>query len=157
MSVSPILAVDPGISGAVAFLYPVINRVSVYDTPVAGGEVDIPNLTTLIKNYAPGVAIIERVSALPGNGSVSMFNFGRCYGDVRGVIGALNIPVHFVTPQKWKKHFNLSKDKEQSRMLAIRLFPSVADRFALKKHSDRAEAVLLALYGDQEILKRSVA
>ncbi len=98
------------------------------------------------------MAVVERVSAMPGNGAVSMFNFGRSYGDVRGVIGALDIPLHFVTPQKWKKHFGLTSDKDQSRLRAIRMFPAVADQFKRKKDDGRAEAALIALYGAEVLL-----
>jgi crossover junction endodeoxyribonuclease RuvC len=157
MSGAPIMGVDPGVTGAIAFYYPVISRISVYDVPLAGGEIDAPNLAALIKNYNPSLAIIERVSAMPKNGAVSMFNFGRSYGDVRGVVGALNIPLHLVSPQKWKKHFGLSSDKDQSRMLAIRMFPTVAEHFKLKKHDGRAEAALIAKYGAEVLMVREVA
>lgn len=151
---SIILGIDPGISGAVAFYFPMVpSRIAVFDVPVAGSEINAPELARLIRIHRPTLAVIERVSAMPGNGAVSMFNFGRSYGDVRGVIGAMEIPLHLVTPQKWKKHFGLSADKEQSRLRAIRMFPSVADRFQLKKHDGRAEAALIALYGAEVLLK----
>lgn len=153
-----ILGIDPGISGAVAFYFPDAgNRVAVEDVPVAGGEISAPHLASMIRRYSPTMAVIEKVSAMPGQGVVSMFNFGRSYGDVRGVVGALNIPLHFVSPQKWKKHFGLSSEKDQSRMLAIRMFPSVSEHFKLKKHDGRAEAALIALYGAEVILNRSAA
>ena len=153
----PILGIDPGVSGAVAFLYPNISRVSVYDVPTAGGEIDAANLAVLIKQYKPAMAVIERVHAFKGQGVVSMFNFGRSYGDVRGVIGALAIPLHYVSPQKWKKHFGLSSDKDQSRMLAIRMFPACAENLKLKKHDGRAEACLLARYGLETMFPASAA
>jgi hypothetical protein len=143
-----IMGIDPGISGAVAFYFPMVpSRISVDDVPVAGGEINGYELARLIKIHRPTLAVVEKVGAMPGNGGVSMFNFGRAYGDVRGVISALDVPMHFVTPQKWKKHFGLTADKEQSRLRAIRTFPAVADSFKLKKHDGRAEAALLALYG----------
>lgn len=152
-----ILGVDPGVSGAIAFYYPTIDRISVYDVPVAGGEIDVANLATIIRNYQPTVAIIEKVGAFPGQGVSSVFNFGRSYGDVRGAICALNIPMHLVSPQKWKKYFGLSSDKDQSRLLAIRLFPLVADQFKLKKHDGRAEAALIARYHAEMIGKQDAA
>jgi crossover junction endodeoxyribonuclease RuvC len=148
-----VLGVDPGVSGAVAFFYPGIGRVSVHDVPVAGGEISAPHLATLIRTHAPSLAVIERVSAMPGQGVSSCFNFGRSYGDVRGVIGALNIPLHYVTPSTWKKYFKLSSDKELSRKLAIQRFPAVADHFARKKDDGRAEAALIALYGAEVLMK----
>lgn len=153
-----ILGIDPGVTGAVAFYFPETpGRIAVDDVPVAGGEISAPHLASLIRRYAPTMAVIEKVAAMPKQGVVSVFNFGRSYGDVRGVVGALNIPLHFVTPQKWKKHFGLTSDKDLSRMLAIRMFPSVADHFKLKKHDGRAEAALIALYGAEVLFNRSAA
>jgi crossover junction endodeoxyribonuclease RuvC len=147
-----ILGVDPGITGAIAFYFPETSgRVVALDLPIADGEISAPLVADLIRTYAPSLAIIERVSAMPGQGVVSMFNFGRAYGDVRGVIGALSIPVHFATPQKWKRHFRLSSDKEEARALALRLFPSCADHFKRKKDHGRAEAALIARYGAETL------
>jgi crossover junction endodeoxyribonuclease RuvC len=147
-----IMGIDPGVTGAIAFFFPETpSRIVARDLPLADGEISAPLLADLIRVYKPGLAIIERVSAMPGQGVVSMFNFGRAYGDVRGVIGALNIPLHFITPQKWKRHFKLSSDKEQARALALRLFPACADSFKLKKHHDRAEAALIARFGAETI------
>jgi hypothetical protein len=64
---------------------------------------------------------------------------------------AEQVPLHLVTPGKWKKHFQLTSDKEQSRELAIRLFPGSAFQFNRKKHHGRAEAALLARYGAETI------
>jgi crossover junction endodeoxyribonuclease RuvC len=152
-----VMGVDPGVSGAVAFFFPMVpSRIAVDDVPVAGGEINVNELARIIRIHRPTLAVIERVSAMPGQGVVSMFNFGRSYGDVRGVIGAMDIPLHFVTPQKWKKHFGLSSDKDECRLRAIRLFPAVAESFKLKKHDGRAEAALIALYG-AEVLMRVAA
>lgn len=149
-----IMGIDPGISGAVAFYFPMVpSRIAVDDVPVAGGEINVHELARLIRIHRPTLAVIERVGAMPGQGVVSMFNFGRSYGDVRGTIGALDIPLHFVTPQKWKKHFGLSSDKDECRMRAIRMFPTAAESFKLKKHDGRAEAALIALYGAEVLMK----
>lgn len=149
-----IMGIDPGISGAIAFYFPMVpGRISVDDVPVAGGEINTCELARLVKIHRPTLAVMEKVGAMPGQGVVSMFNFGRAYGDVRGVIGAMEVPLHLVTPQKWKRHFGLSSDKEECRMRAIRAFPAVADRMNLKKHDGRAEATLLALYGAEVLMK----
>lgn len=148
------MGVDPGISGAVAFYFPMVpGRVAVDDVPLAGGEINVNELARLIRIHRPTLAVMEKVSAMPGQGVVSMFNFGRSYGDVRGTIGAMDVPLHFVTPQKWKKHFGLPADKEQCRLRAIRMFPNAAESFKLKKHDGRAEAALIALYGAEVLLK----
>ena len=146
-----IAAFDPGsTTGAFAILYPDhpsgIYPLSVLDIPSADGQVDAPSLTRLLKTYGPTHAVIERVSSMPKQGVASTFKFGVAYGIIQGVVGALNIPVQFVTPTKWKKHFGLSADKEESRARALQLWPSRSELFARKKDHGRAEAALLALY-----------
>jgi crossover junction endodeoxyribonuclease RuvC len=148
-----VMGIDPGISGAVAFYFPMVNRIAVDDVPVAGGEINTAELARVVRLHQPSLAVIEKVSAMPGQGVTSMFNFGRSYGDVRGVIGALGVPLHLVTPQKWKRHFGLSSDKDESRLRAIRTFPAAAESFKLKKHDGRAEAALIALYGAEVFSK----
>ena len=65
---------------------------------------------------------------------------------VRGVIAASGVPLHLVSPAKWKRHFGLDADKEKARALALRLWPTRADLFGRKKDHGRAEAALLARY-----------
>ncbi len=151
-----IMGIDPGISGAIAFYHTVVSRVAVADMPVVGREVNAAELARMIRINQPDFAVLESVHSMPRDGGASAFSFGRNYGDVRGVIGALGVRLYFVTPQKWKKHFSLTSDKEQSRLRAIRMFPAVAESFKLKKHDGRAEAALIALYG-AEVLDRGEA
>ncbi len=148
-----IYAHDPGTSGAGAFYFTAHrDTVSVEDTPLADGRVDGATLARRIEIMRPDLAIIERVGAMPGQGVSSMFNFGAAYGTVIGVVSALKIPVHFVTPAKWKKHFGLSADKEEARARALQLWPGRAEMFARKKDHGRAEAALLALYAAEVIV-----
>jgi hypothetical protein len=145
-----ILGIDPGISGAIAFYFPGIpSRVCAEDVPVAGGEVSAAGLTDRIRKMRPDVAIIERVNAMPGQGVASTFKFGAAYGTVCGVLAALEIPCHRVSPAVWKKHFRLVADKEAARALALRLFPATAEHFARKIDHGRAEAALIARYGSE--------
>lgn len=142
-----IVAIDPGISGAVAFYRPDhADAVAVEDMPQADGAVDAVTLAKRIALMVPDVAFIEHVGSMPGQGIASTFKFGASFGAVLGVIAALQIPHHLVRPQKWKKHFGLSADKERSRALALRLWPS-SEAFARKKDEGRAEAALIARYG----------
>lgn len=151
---SCILGIDPGQSGAVSFYFPSEpHLIAVEDMPLAGGEVEAANLANLIGDMRPAFAVIERVHSMPKQGVASSFKFGCSYGQARGVVAALRIPLHLVTPNVWKKHFRLSSDKEQSRSLALRLWPEQAAMFARKKHSDRAEAALLARYGAEVIAR----
>lgn len=153
-----ILGIDPGVSGAIAFFFSETHdRVAVEDVPTVAGEISAHLLADRIKTFGPSIAIIERVSAMPGQGVSSMFGFGVSFGQARGVIGALNIPLHYVTPTKWKKHFRLSSDKEEARELAIRLFPTCAASFARKKDHGRAEAALIARYGFETLFPASAA
>ena len=153
-----ILGVDPGISGAIAFYFSdTPNRIAVEDVPVVAGEISAHLLADRIKAHGPSIAIIERVGAMPGQGVSSMFGFGVSFGQARGVIGALNIPLHYVTPSKWKKHFHLPADKEEARKLALHLFPACATSFARKKVHGRAEAALIARYGFETLFPASAA
>jgi crossover junction endodeoxyribonuclease RuvC len=150
-----ILGCDPGKTGALAFLFSDSpSMVSVKDMPIADDKVCGAQLADTIRVMNPDMAIVELVGAMPGQGVSSMFNFGVSFGVIKGVVQALGIPLHLVRPNKWKKHFTLSSDKEKSRALALRLWPSRAELFARKKDENRAEAALLARYGLETILRR---
>lgn len=143
-----IMGVDPGISGAVAFYYPMYpERVAVEDMPLADGEISAAILADKIVTFAPSLAIVEIVGAMPKQGVASMFRFGRADGTVRGIIGALAISAQYVAPTKWKRHYNLSADKEEARARALQIFPMCAHHFSRKKDHGRAEAALIAKYG----------
>lgn len=148
------IGVDPGITGAVGVLKNG-QYLAVFDIPsvkrgsgVVKSEIDPAGLAREIsarldpKEYSE--VVLERVSAMPGQGVSSVFSFGDSYGCCRSVIAVMGLPVSLVPPSAWKKHFNLGRDKEESRALAVRLFPG-AD-LALKKHADRAEALLMSRF-----------
>lgn len=148
MSEGPcILGIDPGISGAIGFYFPAVGRVCVEDVPLADGEINAPALAARIRDFMPSMVVLERVHSMPKQGVASTFKFGMSFGEVRGVIGTLGIPLYLVSPRTWKKHFQLTADKEEARAKAIQLFPLNADRLNRKKHHGRAEAALLAKYG----------
>ncbi len=148
------IGVDPGLTGAVGALRDG-KFFGVYDIPTtlkgSGSvkqEVDPNGLKvyfTMAKAQDEGVEVLlERVSAMPGQGSSSVFSFGDTYGCCRSVIALCGLPLFLVTPATWKKHFGLGREKEEARALAIRLFPEAP--LHLKKHADRAEALLMARY-----------
>jgi crossover junction endodeoxyribonuclease RuvC len=147
-----IMGVDPGVSGAVAFLFPEDMHVIVMDLPVADGQVDAVTLAGIIGPICPSMAIVEKVHSMPKQGVASTFKFGMAYGTVLGIVSALKIPLHLVRPPEWKKAFHLGADKEQARAMAIRLWPD-EDRFSKKKDHGKAEAALIARYGLQILLK----
>jgi hypothetical protein len=153
-----ILGIDPGVSGAIAFYTPQHPAlVSVEDVPTAGDHIDAATLADRIQQMRPAVAVIELVGAMPGQGVSSMFKFGRSFGTAIGVVQALDIPLHFVTPGKWKKHFRLSADKDAARALALRLWPDCAPNLARKKDAGRAEAALIARWYAETSAKEMAA
>ena len=93
------------------------------------------------------LAIIEKVSAMPGQGVTSMFRFGYAAGFCLGVVTGLGIRTEMVTPRAWKKEMKVGKEKDQARQIITDLYPFNVDDFKRKKDVDRAEAALLAVYG----------
>lgn len=150
------LGIDPGLSGAVAIIE-AGHVVCLDDLPTVQFSnarikyrVDGSLLAALLKPYAPDIrlAVVERVSARPGEAASGAFCFGYTSGCIMGVLGALGIPVTQPTPVKWKRAMLLGSDKDLSRARAIELFPEAAVRLARKKDHDRAEALLLAYWGN---------
>ena len=151
-----IIGVDCGQTGAIA-AYDGQRITGLIDMPTMtrlhgqGKQVDPYTLTTAIfdlRNGRDAVAIIEAVSARPGQGVSSMFRFGESVGVVLGVLGALQVPVRWVAPGRWKKAAGIvGKDKDAARSLAIQLHPEVADMLTRKKDVGRSDAILIARFG----------
>lgn len=145
------VGIDPGISGAIAIIYGKDEGRKLEDMPVMAGTgkrqtVNGSALARLMPLGNDVTCYLEQVAAMPGQGVSSMFSFGTSYGIVLGVMAAFGIPVVLVTPQAWKKHFNLiGKDKDMARALAQRLYPSAS--LGRKKDIGRADALLIARYG----------
>ena len=151
-----ILGFDPGQTGAVAAfdgerIEAVIDMPTMTRLHGKGNQVDPYTLATALIDLCAGreaTAVLEAVSAMPGQGVSSTFHFGESVGVVLGVLGALQIPVRMVTPAKWKKAAGLlGRDKDAARTLAIQLHPEVADQLARKKDTGRADAVGIARFG----------
>lgn len=148
------IGIDPGMTGAISFLGQGQNAeppvCKVFDLPVirdgALSWIDGARLRSRIlsERDGPCFAVIERVSAMPKQGVASSFNFGVGFGSVLGVLGAIGIPVEFVTPSKWKRELGLSRDKHASLHKARLLFPDC--ELSLCKHEGRAEALLIAYW-----------
>ena len=93
------------------------------------------------------VVVVEHVNAMPGQGVTSMFNFGQSFGVIKGICSALSLPIYFVRPAKWKKHFNLIKtNKDASRTKVIEIYPEISNKISRKKDSHKADAILIARY-----------
>ena len=141
-----VLGIDPGNTGALAFLNTEGEIRDLEDMPVLGGFVNASLLADLIVGYGPiKVAVVEQVHSMPKQGVASSFKFGVAYGTVLGVVAGQQIPIVHAIPTIWKKHWNLNgKTKEFSRKKAIDVWPSWSDSFKLVKHDGRAEAALMA-------------
>jgi crossover junction endodeoxyribonuclease RuvC len=93
------------------------------------------------------VVIIEQVSAMPGQGVTSMFNFGQSFGVIKGVCSAMQLSMHFVRPTKWKKYFSLIKsEKDASRTKVIEIHPYISSKLSKKKDANKADAILIASF-----------
>lgn len=142
-----ILGCDPGLTGAIAAVSTLGELVWAEDMPVVDKNVSSTLLAQRLRSQVFDHAVVERVSSMPGQGVVSVFKFGKGYGQVLGVIDGLEIPLLEPTPSQWKRDMGLNSDKERSRSLAIKIWPSQAQLFKFKKDNGRAEAALLALWG----------
>ena len=151
-----IIGIDPGISGAISI---VENKkiLDVYDTPTMidgkknKKQINSAQVTNIIKERLNSdkevIVVVEQVNAMPGQGVTSMFNFGQSFGVIKGICAALSLPIYFVRPTKWKKHFNLIKtNKDASRTKVIEVYPELSSKLHRKKDSNRADAILIALY-----------
>ena len=158
-----IIGIDPGLSGAIAVLED--KRVlSIFDMPVmAEGkknkkQLNSAQLVNILKEntkISEDVAIVvEQVNAMPGQGVTSMFNFGQTFGAIKGVCAALELPIFFVRPSKWKKHFELiNSSKDASRTKAIEMYPSLSAQLSKKKDVNKSDAILIARYYIETRLK----
>ena len=153
-----IVGIDPGISGALCFLSNG-NVIDVIDMPtMAEGKKNkkqvngrqIFNEILNIKNTFAGHKInvvVEQVSAMPGQGVTSMFNFGQSFGVIKGICSAMELPIFYVRPAKWKKYFNLiNAEKDASRTKVIEMFPKISQKLSRKKDNNKADAILIAKY-----------
>ena len=140
-----IIGIDPGISGAICFMLngkiiDVIEMPNMADgkknkRQVNGSQI-YNEITMKINDYSKEEirVVIEQVSAMPGQGVTSMFNFGQSFGIIKGICSAMNLSMYFVRPAKWKKFFNLiNSQKDASRTKAIEIFPYFSMNLTKKK------------------------
>ena len=158
-----IIGIDPGLNGAIAVLQD--NKVrEIFDVPVMPEgkknkrQLNSAQLVKLLKDIISDseetVVIVENVSAMPGQGVTSMFNFGQTFGAIKGICAALTLPIFFVRPAKWKKHFDLiNSSKDASRTKAIEMYPSISDQLSKKKDVNKSDAVLIARFYSETRLK----
>ena len=158
-----IIGVDPGLTGAIAILdgNKVIN---LFEMPImADGKKNKRQLNSAqlvsiikenIKNKEETAVIVEQVNAMPGQGVTSMFNFGQTFGAIKGVCAALELPIFFVRPSKWKKHFELiNSSKDSSRTKVIEMYPSLSNQLSKKKDVNKSDAILIARFYNETRFK----
>lgn len=147
-----VIGIDPGVSGGWGVVDALGGLIGAGELPVAGEGaqrmLSAALLTATVRQFSPALAIVERVGSMPGQGVSSTFKFGRAVGVIEGVLGACGIPVLYVLPAVWKRHYGLSTDKEASRQRAIETWPAKAPTYFRRKLDHQAaEAALLALWG----------
>ncbi len=151
-----IIGIDPGLSGAIAILED-SKVLSIFDMPVmAEGkknkrQLNSAQLVDIIKENIKInddiAVVVEQVNAMPGQGVTSMFNFGQTFGAIKGVCAALKLPIFFVRPSKWKKHFDLlNSSKDSSRTKVIEMYPSLSNQLTKKKDVNKSDAILIARF-----------
>ena len=153
-----IIGVDPGISGSICFLLdgkilevlemPTMAEGKKNKKQINGSQIynEINRVINKIQNQEVRV-VIEQVSAMPGQGVTSMFNFGQSFGILKGICSAMKLPMYFVRPAKWKKYFNfINSEKDASRTKAIEIFPYFSQELSKKKDANKADAILIASF-----------
>ena len=153
-----IIAIDPGINGSICFfengqVKDVLEMPTMADGKKNKRQINghqmYNELYSRIKGYDTQNinVIVEQVSAMPGQGVTSMFNFGQSFGVIKGICAAMQLPIFFVRPAKWKKHFELiNSQKDASRTKAIEMFPKISSILSKKKDSNKADAILIASF-----------
>ena len=151
-----IIGIDPGLSGGIAILDD-SKIFDIFDIPIMSegkknkNQLNSAQLVNIIKRHIlpnkETFVIVEQVSAMPGQGVTSMFNFGQTFGSIKGICAALGLPIFYVRPAKWKKYFDLiNSQKDSSRVRAIEMFPKFSAMLSRKKDSNKADAILIANY-----------
>ena len=153
-----IIGIDPGISGSICFFQdgaildviemPTMTEGKKNKRQVNGSQIynEINKRISNLNRHEIRV-VIEQVSAMPGQGVTSMFNFGQSFGILKGICAAMQLPMFFVRPAKWKKYFNLiNSEKDASRTKAIEIFPYFSSQLSKKKDSNKADAILIASF-----------
>ena len=153
-----IIGIDPGISGSICFFrdgkildvieMPVMTEGKKNKKQVNGAQIYNEITKKINKNSETNIrVVIEHVTAMPGQGVTSMFNFGQSFGVIKGICSAMRLPMFFVRPTKWKRYYNLiNSEKDASRTRAIEIFPNFSSQLSKKKDSNKADAILIASF-----------
>ena len=160
-----IIGIDPGISGAICCFengevkevidMPTMSEGKKNKRQINGRQI-FNEISSRINNYdLKNInVVVEQVSAMPGQGVTSMFNFGQSFGVIKGICSAMQLPIFFVRPTKWKKYFDLiNSQKDASRTKAIEIFPKISSILSKKKDANKADAILIASFHENTIEK----
>ena len=140
-----IIGIDPGISGAICFfqngeITDVIDMPSMADGKKNKRQINSQQVFNEVSERIINIpkkeiiVVIEQVSAMPGQGVTSMFNFGQSFGVLKGICSAMQLSMYFVRPAKWKKYYGLIKtEKDASRTKVIEIFPYISSKLSKKK------------------------
>ena len=163
-----IIGIDPGITGSICFFEDgkIVDVVEMPNMPegkknkkqVNGAQV-FHEISLRIKDLKKEETkvVIEQVSAMPGQGVTSMFNFGQSFGILKGICSAMQLPMYFVRPAKWKKYFELiNSSKDASRTKVIEMYPSLAEKLSKKKDVNKSDAILIARYYSETRFKEDL-
>jgi len=161
-----IIGIDAGLSGAIAILED--SKVQyIFDMPVMPEgkknkrQLNSAQMVKLIKDNISKdeevCVVVEQVNAMPGQGVTSMFNFGQSFGAIKGICAAIGLPIFFVRPSKWKKHFELiNSSKDSSRTKAIEMYPALSDQLKRKKDVNKSDAILIARFFSETRFKEEL-
>jgi crossover junction endodeoxyribonuclease RuvC len=153
-----IIGIDPGINGAICFfengeVKEILDMPNMAEGKKNKRQINGPQIYNEISKRIINISkkevvvVIEQVSAMPGQGVTSMFNFGQSFGVLKGICSAMQLSMHFVRPAKWKKYFNLiNTEKDSSRTKVIEIFPYISSQLSRKKDSNKADAILIASF-----------
>ena len=153
-----VIGIDPGITGSICFfedgkVIDLIEMPNMAEGKKKKKQVNGAQIYNEILLRTKNVekknikVVIEHVSAMPGQGVTSMFNFGQSFGVLKGICSAMQLSMHFVRPVKWKKYFNLiNSEKDASRTKAIEIFPYISSQLSRKKDANKADAALIASF-----------
>ena len=147
------IGIDPGKSGAIAFLPP---EGDPWTVGLDETDHDIKRVlwdADRVANFEgwETLAILEKVHSSPQMGVKSAFSFGQSFGKLEMLLACFEVPFEYVTPAKWQGDMKCRTkgDKNVTKAAAQRLFPSIkithrnADALLLAEYARRKEGGLL--------------
>jgi crossover junction endodeoxyribonuclease RuvC len=150
-----IMGIDPGIAGAFAVIGPdgvevddlPVHQIGRRGTKVLRSELSLPALSAILQLHRPDHVLIEQVGPMPKQGVTSVFRFGFAFGAIAGAVAALELPCTFVPPKRWQRLHGIGPEPDAAIRRALQLYPALAPQLARKRDAHRADAVLIATFG----------